>query len=123
MSSASVVVVVVFVLPLLVDFNLPGNVSTASSTARGAVLQFQTFSVENGQDEVYINPPTNVCTVNGSGDANQSASIGTLDKHTAGERFTSHKTFSSALLIPGGANTLMFCARDSGGGTSGSVDN
>jgi hypothetical protein len=80
---------------------------TSRSVANSAVLQFTAAGVTWRHNEMYVNPPTRVCTDNGSEDANRSASIGVLNTHTSDEIFTAQKVFSSARLQPG-----VVCAAD-----------
>ena len=76
-------------------------------------------------NEVYLNPPTTVCTDNAT-DANQVASVGTLQEHDdtnmKGEWATNHIAFSSSLLEPG-TNQLMVCIRTVGGEAGPGVGN
>src|SRR5262245_3362749 len=75
-------------------FLLPANTSTSSSITKSAVLQLMATDVDFPHNEIYVNPPTTVCTDNGTEDANQSASIGLLSAHTSSETFTEHMAFS-----------------------------
>jgi hypothetical protein len=86
---------------------LSPNTVTSSSVVSSAVLQFTASGVTWEHNEMYINPPTRVCTDNGSEDANRSASIGVLNAHASDEIFTEQKVFSSARLQPG-----IACAAD-----------
>jgi hypothetical protein len=93
----------------LQTFTLPDNTRTSASTANSAVLQLMVQDVNWAFNEIYINPPTTVCTDDGE-DANQSASVHTLSPHVANdgtpsEVFTEHRAFSSARLQPGVACT------------------
>jgi hypothetical protein len=106
-------------------FLLPTAVTQSTATAFSAVLDLAVFGSTYGYNEVYINPPTSVCTDNDA-DANQAASIGMLQKHEdsnlQNEWAENHIAFSSALLLPG-VNRIMFCVRNSTGGLDGNLDN
>jgi hypothetical protein len=103
---------------LLLNFTLPSTVNTSSSTANSAVLDIEIDGSEFDDNEAYVNPPTTTCTDNGSGDANQAASVGILQEHDDAnlktEWATNHMTFSSALL-KSGTNQLMICIRNTSG--------
>ena len=71
--------------------------------------------------EVYLNPASTSTCPDNAGDTLQANSCGTSDKHSNEERYTHHKTCSSALLHQG-ANTLMFCARNASGGINPPLD-
>ncbi|UJP06216.1 MAG: hypothetical protein LZF61_04365 [Nitrosomonas sp.] len=113
--------------PTLVrTFTLPALVNLSSSIANSAVLQFVAVGSEFNFNEIYINPPTEVCTDNDT-DANQAKSIGFIndydDTQAKFDAFTNHIAFSSALLQPG-ANKIMFCVRDATGEIdSANIDN
>jgi hypothetical protein len=106
-------------------FLLPSAVNESSATAFSAVLDLAVLGSTYGYNEVYINPPTSVCTDN-SADANQPASIGMLQRHQdsnlQNEWAENHIALSSALLMPG-VNRIMFCVRNSTGGLDGNLDN
>jgi hypothetical protein len=89
------------------------SVNRESSIANSAVLLLDVGGAEYNYNEVYINPPTTVCTSNGT-DANQAGSIGFLKEHDdtnlRGEWTTNHIAFSSSLL-QAGTNTLLICIR------------
>lgn len=110
---------------LLINFTLPNNVNRSSSTSNSAVLYLEALGSEYNYNEIYINPPTTVCTSNGT-DANQAGSIGTLQEHDdtnlKTEWAANHKAFSSALLLAG-TNQLMFCIRSISGEAGSSVGN
>jgi hypothetical protein len=110
---------------LLVSFTLPNNVNRSSSTSNSAVLDLEALGSEFNNNEIYVNPPTTVCTSNDT-DANQAASIGTLlehdDTNLKGEWAANHKAFSSALLLAG-TNQLMICIRSIAGEAGPSVGN
>ena len=119
----------------VLTFTLPSNTSTSASTTNSAVLQLMATDVNFTHNEIYLNPPTTVCTDDGAEDANQPASVHLLTAHpTVRETFTDHRAFSSALLQPGIActanndcavsnvcqaglcrNRLMICSRTEGG--------
>jgi hypothetical protein len=110
---------------LLVSFTLPANVNLSSSIANSAVLDLEALGSEYDFNEVYINPPTTVCTAN-STDANQAGSIGSLQEHDDtnlnGEWATNHFAFSSGLL-KAGTNQLMICIRSETGAAGAGVGN
>lgn len=110
---------------LVVNFTLPNNVNRSSSTSNSAVLDLEALGSEFNYNEVYINPPTTVCTSNAT-DANQAGSIGMLlehdDTNLKGEWAANHKAFSSALLLAG-TNQLLFCIRSLTGEAGPSVGN
>lgn len=110
---------------LLVNFTLPNNVNRSSSTSNSAVIDLEALGSEFNYNEIYVNPPTTVCTSNAT-DANQAGSIGTLQEHDdtnlKGEWAANHKAFSSALLLAG-ANQLMFCIRSISGEAGPNVGN
>lgn len=110
---------------LLVSFTLPSTVNRSSSTSNSAVLDLEALGSEFNYNEIYVNPPTTVCTSNDT-DANQAASIGTLlehdDTNLKGEWAANHKAFSSALLLSG-TNQLMFCIRSVSGEAGPNVGN
>lgn len=110
---------------LLISFTLPNNVNRSSSTSNSAVLALEALGSEFNYNEIYINPPTTVCTSNAT-DANQAASIGMLqehdDDHLKGEWAANHKAFSSALLLAG-TNQVMFCVRSVSGEAGPNVGN
>lgn len=110
---------------LLVEFTLPSNVNLSASTSNSAVLAFEALGSEFNYNEVYINPPTTVCTSNAT-DANQAGSIGFLlehdDTNLKVEWAANHKAFSSALL-QAGTNQLMFCVRSVTGEAGPNVGN
>jgi hypothetical protein len=100
-------------VPQLVRTFTLASVNRSSSIANSAVLTLEVGGSEYNANEVYINPPTTVCTSNGT-DANQAASIGLLQEHDdtnlRTEWATNHIAFSSSLLQVG-TNTLMICIR------------
>lgn len=110
---------------LLVNFTLPSNVNRSSSTSNSAVLDLEALGSEFNYNEIYINPPTTVCTSNAT-DANLAGSIGFVQEHDDTnlkvEWATSHKAFSSALLLAG-TNQLMFCIRSVTGEAGPNVGN
>ena len=110
---------------LLSTFNLPPNVNTINLLANYAVLDLVVRQSEFDFNEVYINPPTTVCTAN-STDANQPASIGMLDEHDdinlKGENATNHFTVNPSLLRPGN-NVLMICIRSVTGAAGPGIGN
>jgi hypothetical protein len=110
---------------LLISFTLPSNVNRSSSTASSAVLDLEALGSEFNYNEIYVNPPTTVCTSNDT-DANQPASIGFLQEHDDANLKTewaaNHKAFSSALLLAG-TNQLMFCIRNVSGQAGANVGN
>ena len=110
---------------LLINFTLPSNVNRSSSTASSAVLDLEALGSEFNFNEIYINPPTTVCTSNDT-DANQAGSIGFLLEHDDANAKTewaaNHKAFSSALLLAG-TNQLMICVRSITGAAGPSVGN
>jgi len=103
---------------LLVNFTLPSNVDVSTSTANSAVLDVEALGSEFNNNEVYVNPPTTVCTDDGSTDANQPASIGDVQEHDDSSLKTewaaNHIAFSSGLLQTG-TNQLMICIRSIAG--------
>ncbi|MEK8030750.1 hypothetical protein AACH06_07970 [Ideonella sp. DXS29W] len=107
------------------SFTLPNNVVVSGTVAASAVLDIEVAGSEYNFNEVYINPPTNVCTSNDT-DANQAASIGFLGEHDdAGmsvEWATNHIVFGSSLLKPG-TNQVMVCIRNVSGGAGSGVGN
>ena len=109
----------------VIPFTLPATVNMSNATAFSAVLDLAVLGSTYGYNEVYINPPTTVCTDNGS-DANQAGSIGMLQKHEdsnlQNEWAVNHIALSSSFLVPG-ANKIMFCVRNSTGGLDGNLDN
>lgn len=111
----------------VVDFTLPllPLVNTSSSIANSAVLDIQIGGAEYDFNEVYINPPTTVCTAN-STDANQAGSLGFFDEHDdtnlRGEWSTNHIAFSSSLLHSG-PNKLLICIRSITGNAGPGVGN
>jgi hypothetical protein len=80
---------------------------------------------EFNYNEVYINPPTTVCTSNDT-DANQAGSIGFLlehdDANLKSEWAANQKAFSSSLLLAG-TNRLLICIRSATGEAGPSVGN
>jgi hypothetical protein len=100
-------------------------VNRSSSTSNSAVLDLEALGSEFNYNEIYINPPTTVCTSNDT-DANQAGSIGFLlehdDTNLKSEWAANHKAFSSALLLAG-TNQLMFCVRSISGEAGSSVGN
>lgn len=88
------------------------------------MLQLAVRGSEGDNNEVYINPPTTICTPN-SADANQAASIFTLFEHDddnmRNEYATNQNALSSTKLQPG-PNTLLICVRDSNGDLDGNLD-
>jgi hypothetical protein len=101
------------------------SVNRESSIANSAVLLLDVGGAEYNYNEVYINPPTTVCTSNGT-DANQAGSIGYLKEHDdtnlRGEWTTNHIAFSSSLL-QAGTNTLLICIRSATGEAGPGVGN
>lgn len=79
-------------------------------------------------NEVYINPPTTVCTAN-STDATQAGSLGFLHEHDdANQKFewdVNHIAFDSSKLRTGTnqVNTLLICIRSSTGQAGPGVGN
>ncbi|NML17963.1 hypothetical protein [Azohydromonas caseinilytica] len=110
---------------LLINFTLPSNVNVSSSTSNSAVLDLEVLGSEFNFNEVYINPPTTVCTSNDT-DANQTRSIGILQEHDdtslKTEWATNHIAFSSGFLVAG-TNQLMVCVRSFTGAAGPSVGN
>jgi len=113
---------------LLVSFTLPATLNRSSTTANSAVLDLDVLGAEYNYNEIYVNPPTDVCNSNTT-DGNQPASLGFLREHDDDnlrtEWATNHITFSSALLLAG-SNELMVCIRASDGDagpTVGNLDN
>jgi hypothetical protein len=98
---------------LLLSFTLPANVNRSSSIANSAVLNLEVLGSEFNFNEVYINPPTTVCTSDAT-DANQAGSIGFVLEHDdinmKSEWAANQKAFSSALLLAG-TNQIMLCIR------------
>ncbi len=93
----------------LITFTLPSDTITSTATANSAVLQLMAQDVNYAFNEIYVNPPTTVCTDNQE-DANQGTSVHSLSPHIANdgavsEVFTEHRAFSSARLQPGTACT------------------
>ena len=112
---------------LVRSFTLPSNVSLSTATVRSAILEMETRNVDFTTNEVYVNPPTTVCTSDGAEDANQPASIGYIDPHPTvrTEYFSDSISFASSKLKVG-TNTIMVCIRSSAGlgGASGvNLDN
>lgn len=109
----------------LVEFTLPATVNRSSSIANSAVLDLRVSGSEFDFNEVYINPPTDVCTSDAT-DANQAGSIGKLDEHDdtrlKGEAVTNHIAFSSGLL-KAGINELLVCIRSATGEAGPNVGN
>jgi hypothetical protein len=101
------------------------SVNRSSSIANSAVLDLDVGASEYNFNEVYINPPTTVCTSNGT-DANQAASIGFLQEHDDTnlrvEWAANHIAFSSSLL-QAGTNTVMICVRSATGEAGQGVGN
>ena len=101
------------------------SVNTSSTIANSAVLDLEVGASEYNYNEVYINPPTTVCTSNGT-DANQAASIGFLqehdDTHLRGVWAAIHIALSSSLL-QAGTNTVMICIRSATGEAGPGVGN
>jgi len=110
---------------LLINFTLPANLNTSSSTSNSAVLDLEALGSEFNFNEIYINPPTTVCTDNGT-DANQVASIGFVQEHDdtnlKTEWAANHIAFSSGLLQTG-TNQLMICIRSITGDAGSGVGN
>lgn len=110
---------------LLISFTLPANVNLSSSTANSAILDLEVLGSEYNYNEIYINPPTTVCTSNAT-DANQAGSVGFVNEHDDtnlnGEWTTNHKAFSSGLL-QAGSNQIMLCIRSVTGGAGPGVGN
>jgi hypothetical protein len=108
---------------LVLNFNLPSNVLLSSSTSD--VLDLEALQVEFNYNELYINPPTTVCTSDAT-DANQPGSIGFLQEHDDAnlktEWATNHKAFASNVL-KAGTNTLLICVRNISGGAGPGVGN
>ena len=109
---------------LLRSFTL-ASVNRSSTIANSAVLDLEVGASEYNFNEIYINPPTTVCTSNGT-DANQAASIGFLQEHDdtnlRGEWAANHIAFSSSLL-QAGTNTVMICIRSETGEAGPGVGN
>lgn len=110
---------------LLVSFTLPTTVNRSSTIANSAVLVLEALGSEYNRNEVYINPPTTVCTAD-STDANQAGSVGLLQEHDdtnlRTEWAANHIAFSSSLL-KAGTNQLMICIRNETGGAGPGVGN
>ena len=111
--------------PRSFTFSLPSNIIRSSSTSNRAVLEYQVRNTQDNYNEIFVNPPTPFC-LNNNSDSNQSASIGMIEDYDADDNmeddyFTEHRSFRSNLLRAG-TNTIMVCARSSGGGVSGSLD-
>ena len=111
--------------PRLFYVNLPRNLVRSSLTRNRAILQYKVQNVEDGHNEIYINPTSQVCTRNNR-DIHQSRSIGIIEDYDADadmkdDYFSEFKTIRSSLLRTG-RNTIMICARNSGGGVSGGLD-
>lgn len=111
--------------PQLVRTFTLASVNRSSSIANSAVLLLDVGGAEYNYNEVYINPPTTVCTSNGT-DANQAGSIGYLKEHDdtnlRTEWGTNHIAFSSSLL-QAGTNTLLICVRSATGEAGPGVGN
>lgn len=113
----------------LVNFTLPFGPfifpNRSTSIANSAVLDLEVAGSQFDFNEVYINPPTTVCTSNAT-DANQAGSIGMLDEHDDAnlrlEWATNHIAFSSGLLKLG-ANQLLICIRSLTGGAGPGIGN
>jgi hypothetical protein len=107
------------------SFTLPTAVNRSSTIANSAVLDLEVGGSEYNFNEIYINPPTTVCTSNGT-DANQAASIGALQEHDDTnlrvEWAANHIAFSSSLL-KAGTNTVMICVRSETGEAGQGVGN
>jgi hypothetical protein len=110
---------------LLVTFTRPANVNLSTSTANSAVLVLEVLGSEYNYNEVYINPPTTVCTSNAT-DANQAGSVGFVNEHDdtnlRTEWATNHRAFSSGLL-QAGSNQIMLCIRSATGEAGPGVGN
>lgn len=110
---------------LLLNFTLPATLNRSSLTANSAVLTFEALGSEFNYNEVYINPPTTVCTANDT-DANQAGSLGFVREHDDDNLKTewaaNQIAFSSAQLVTG-SNQLMVCIRNSTGGAGSGVGN
>jgi hypothetical protein len=110
----------------VINFNLPTTVNPSQATADSAVLDLEVKHSQFDFNEVYINPPTTVCTPDGATDANQAGSIGILQEHDdtnlKTEWATNHMTFSSNKLLPG-ANKLLICIRSVTGSAGPNVGN
>jgi hypothetical protein len=111
--------------PQLVRTFTLASVNRSSSVANSAVLLLDVDGSEYNYNEVYINPPTTVCTSNGT-DANQAGSIAYLKEHDdtnmRSEWATNHIAFSSSLL-QAGTNTLLICVRSATGEAGPGVGN
>lgn len=110
---------------LLLSFTLPTTLNRSSSIANSAVLNMEVFGSEYNFNEIYVNPPTTVCTANDT-DANQANSIGLINEHDdinmKAEWAANQIAFSSALLKTG-TNQIMVCIRSETGGAGSGVGN
>jgi hypothetical protein len=102
---------------LVANFNLPADLNRSNALSNYAVLDLTATGSEFNFNEVYINPPTTVCTSNNA-DANQARSIGFLYEHDdtnmRSESTTNHFTLNSAWLNEG-ANQVLICIRSETG--------
>lgn len=112
---------------LVKTFAVPTNVSSSTATSRSAMLELEARHVNFTKNEIYINPPTTVCTSDGAEDANQAASIGFLEDHpTVTNDFFKDAVMFTSSRLKAGNNTLMVCIRSENGlgGASGvNLDN
>ncbi len=113
---------------LLVNFTLPNTLDRSTTPSNSAVLDLDALGVVFNFNEVYVNPPTTVCTPNDT-DGNQPASLNFLREHDddnlSGEWAANHIAFSSGLLLTG-TNQLMICVRSvtgDAGPQAGNLDN
>ena len=110
----------------VIIFTLPSTVRPSLASADSAVLDLEVKHSQFDFNEVYINPPTTVCTADGVTDANQAGSIGILQEHDdinlKEEWATNHMTFSSNKLLPG-VNKMLICIRNSTGSAGPNVGN
>ena len=105
----------------VINFTLPATVSTSSYS----VLDFEVLGSEFNYNEIYVNPPTTVCTSD-STDANQSGSVGYLQEHDDDnlktEWATNHIVFPSSKLLAG-ANKVLICVRSAAGNAGNGAGN
>jgi hypothetical protein len=110
---------------LVLTFTLPTTLNRSTSTANSAVLDAEVLGLEFNRNEIYVNPPTLVCTDDDT-DANQAGSVGVLQEHDdinlKTEWSANHMTFSSGLLQTG-TNQLLVCIRTIDGEAGSNVGN
>ena len=117
----------------VLNFNLPERIRTGANGV--AVLQFFASGINDKANEVYINPPTQVCTDNGDGDANQEASVHVINEGMNHRAFKGNRLQASTTCVSDDncpishecsaglcGNVLLICTRQADGSIGGNVD-